>query len=86
MRLRAYLNLFSLIGLEMIDTIFDACQTDFTSPGLMLEDVQREACLTIIDLLAGGRNIDAIFKAADTNGDGIVMKSEVKEAMKSLHL
>ena len=70
----------------MIDTIFDACQTDLTSPGLMLEDVQKEACLTIIDLLAGGRNIDAIFKAADTNGDGIVMKSEVKEAMKSLHL
>ena len=86
-RLIAYLLLVS-IGEEIIDTIFYACQTDPSSPGLMLEDVQRMDCLEIIDHLAGASesNIDTIFKAADTNGDGIVMISEVSEAFQSLAL
>ena len=73
---------------EIIDTIFDACQTDLAKPGLMLEDVQREECLTIVDHLAGesNGNIDDLFQVADTNGDGIVMRSEVSEAFKSLSL
>ena len=73
---------------EIIDTIFDACQTDLAKPGLMLEDVQREECLTIVDHLAGesNGNIDDLFQVADTNGDGIVMRSEVSEAFQSLSL
>ena len=72
---------------EIIDSIFDACQTDLASPGLMLEDVQREACASTIDLWAGSNgNIDSLFQAVDTDGNGIVMRDEVNEAFKSFAL
>ena len=61
---------------------------DHTSPGLMLEDVQRKECLSIVEHLAGesNGNIDDLFEVADTNGDGIVMRSEVSEAFQFLSL
>ena len=53
----------------------------------MLEDVQREACASTIDLWAGSNgNIDSLFQAVDTDGDGIVMRDEVNEAFKSFAL
>ena len=76
------------IGPEVIDLIFYACQPDLESPGMLLEDVQSKDCLTIIDQLVGesNGNIDDLFDAADTNGDGIVIRSEVSKAFQSLSL
>ena len=69
----------------MIESIFDACQTDLASPGLMLEDVLKKDCASTIDLLAGSNgNIDSLFQAVDIDGDGIVIRSEVNEAFQSL--
>ena len=77
-----------LIDLEIINTIFEACQNDPTNPGLILEDVQRVECVAAVDQIVGESNgaIDYLFEAADTNGDGIVMRSEVSEAFHSLAL
>ena len=69
-----------------MEAIFEACQSD--SPGLLLEDVQRKGCIAVVSNIAGEINddIDHLFEAADTNGDGIVVRSEVKEAFESLSL
>ena len=73
---------------ELINTIFEACQSDIENPGLILEDVQREDCIAAVDGIVGESNgdIDYLFEAADANGDGIVMRSEVSEAFQSLAL
>ena len=73
---------------EIIDTVFEACQTDPASPGLTLKDVQRKECITFADDLVGlGNNdVDELFEVADANGDGIVMRSEVGEVFQSLAL
>ena len=73
---------------SVVDTIFEACQSDVEGPGLVLEDVQRKACITAVDEIIGGSNgsIDDLFEAADSNGDGIVMRSEVSDAFKALTL
>ena len=54
----------------------------------MLEDVQRKDCVTFVDQVVGLGNSDIIelFEAADTNGDGIVMRSELGEDFQSLAL
>ena len=71
---------------RLIDTIFDICQTDLASPGLMLEDVKRENCANLADQLVGMRNeeIEPFFEQVDANGDGIVMRYEVFEAFQAL--
>ena len=68
--------------------MFDVCQTDLATPGLMLEDVQKEECVTFADELVGLGNsdVDELFKAADANEDGIVLRSEVNEVFQSLAL
>ena len=73
---------------ELIDTIFNVCQTNPASPGLMLEDIQIKECFAITDQLVGLGNVkmDDLFVAADVNDDGIVMRSEVNEAFQSLAL
>ena len=50
--------------------------------------MQRKECITAINEFAGESNgaIDYLFEAADANGDGIVVRSEVKEAFQSLSL
>ena len=71
---------------DIIDTIFDACQSDPATQGLTLEDVQREECVAAVDEIVGESNgaIDYLFEAADANGDGIVIRSEVTDAFDSL--
>ena len=68
--------------------VFSACQTDIASPGLMLEDVQRKECVTLADKLVGLGNttLEELFEVADTNGDSIVMRSEIGEVFQSLAL
>ena len=72
----------------IVDAIFEACQSDVASPFLVPEDVQRKGCITAVDQIVGGSNgsIDNLFKVADSNGDGIVMRSEVSDAFKALTL
>ena len=73
----------------IVDTIFEACQSDVVSPGLVLEDVQRKACITAVDQIVGvskGGKIDKLFEATDSNGDGILIRSEVSDAFKALTL
>ena len=73
----------------IVDAIFEACQSDVASPGLVLEDVQGKACITAVDEFVGGSNggnIDDLFEVADSNGDGIVMRSEVSDAFQALTL
>ena len=73
---------------DVVDAVFEVCQTDLSRPGLMLEDVQREECLSFADQLVGlgDSNVDELFNAADANDDDIVMRSEVNEAFQSLAL
>ena len=73
---------------EIANIIFSACQTDIASPGLMLEDVQRKECVNMADELVGlgNTNLEELFEVADTNGDGIVMRSEIGEVFQSLAL
>ena len=54
---------------------------------MLLEDVKRNACVAAVNNIIGEESdIDYLFESADANGDGIVMRSEVADNLRSLAL
>ena len=66
---------------DVVHAIFETCQNPELE-GVTLKELEKEECIDTLEAFVGLpiNQIEPLFKEADANGDGILLKAEVMKA------